>query len=162
MQYLISDPSNSLLEFEIIARQAFESSSDSELENWFSLKEMKENLAQGRGLYIKAMTEQNKAAGVCYAQKESPINGPEGEEKWVICLLAVLPAAQSQGVGHGLLTKLENEAKTRGCRKMFVYTNKEDERVIHFYKKHNYEDAGWVKDYQYGRGNSARFLLKYL
>lgn len=45
---------------------------------------------------------------------------------------------------------------------MFVYTNKDDEQVINFYKKNNYEDAGYIKDYQYGKNNSAAFLLKYL
>ncbi len=45
---------------------------------------------------------------------------------------------------------------------MFTFTNKEDERVINFYRKNGYEDAGWVKDYQYGKNNSAVFLLKYL
>ena len=45
---------------------------------------------------------------------------------------------------------------------MFVFTNKEDKKVINFYKKNGYKDAGWVKDYQYGKNNSAIFLLKYI
>ena len=45
---------------------------------------------------------------------------------------------------------------------MFTYTNKTDEKVINFYRKNGYEDAGWIKDYQYGKDNSAAFLLKSL
>ena len=58
--------------------------------------------------------------------------------------------------------RVEKEIKLLGCKKLFVFTNKEDERVINFYKKNGFSDAGWIKDYQYGQNNSAVFLLKYL
>ncbi len=45
---------------------------------------------------------------------------------------------------------------------MFIFTNKDDDQVVNFYKKCGYKDAGWIKDYQYGKGNSAVFLLKHL
>jgi len=75
---------------------------------------------------------------------------------------AVSPEISGKGIGSGLLKAIENSAKEKKAKKMFVFTNLDDERVINFYKKNNYKDTGWIKDYQYGKGNSAIFLLKYL
>jgi len=97
-----------------------------------------------------------------YAQQENPINGKEGLDKWVIVIAAVKAGVTGSGIGSGLLKTMEEHAREQKASKMFVYTNKDDDKVIHFYQKNGYEDAGWIRDYQYGRGNSAVFLLKYL
>ena len=86
----------------------------------------------------------------------------EGLEKWVIVLAAVDPAWAAQGVGTRLLDELEFLVAARGGRKLFVYTNAGDDRVIRFYQRCGYSDAGWVRDYQHGTANSAVFLLKHL
>jgi ribosomal protein S18 acetylase RimI-like enzyme len=80
----------------------------------------------------------------------------------VIVLLGVDPKFIGKGIGSFLLKELEKELKDRKIKKLFTFTNKSDEEVIHFYRKNGFHDAGWIKDYQYGKDNSAVFLLKYL
>lgn len=145
-----------------LAERAFSSTPDSSLDEWFSFSEMEINIQQGRGVCIKALDDQGKIVGMTYAQQESPINGREGREKWVIVIAAVEPSASGAGIGSGMLRDLEGYIKEHGGVKLFTYTNKGDERVMNFYRKNGYEDAGWIKDYQYGKDNSAVFLLKYL
>jgi ribosomal protein S18 acetylase RimI-like enzyme len=135
---------------------------DSSLEEWFSFDEMVKMIESGRGLAVKCESDEGEVVGMTYAQQESPINGKEGLEKWVIVIAAVKPDVTGGGVGSALLKELERQVKARGAVKMFTYTNKDDEKVVNFYRKNGYEDAGWIRDYQYGRDNSAVFLLKYL
>lgn len=153
---------NDLEQLRKVSEEAFSSSSDASLDRWFSFPEMVKAIGEGRGIAVKAVSDDNRLVGLIYAQQESPINGPEGLEKWVIVLTAVDPEYSGHGIGSSLLNQIENQARQRGARKMFVYTNIGDERVIDFYKKNGYQDAGWIKDYQYGKDNSAVFLLKYL
>jgi ribosomal protein S18 acetylase RimI-like enzyme len=141
---------------------AFASTPDASLDQWFSFGYMQEQIKQARGVCIKAVDEQGNIVGVMYAQQESPINGPEGTEKWVINLSAVIPELAGRGIGSALLQATEQQARDFGAKKMFVFTNKGDEQVVRFYEKCHYEYAGWIKDYQYGDDNAAVFLLKYL
>ncbi len=145
-----------------VVEKSFSVTPDSLISEWFSFSEMIKNIHEGRGVCLKAVSGDNQLLGILYAQQENPINGKEGLDKWVIVLAAVLPDQSGKGVGSALLTEAEDVAKERGASKMFVYTNKDDEKVINFYRKNGYEDAGWIKDYQYGKDNSAVFLLKYL
>lgn len=162
MQFVPISPQTDLHVIHTVAEQGFSSTPDAVLDQWFSFTEMEKNIEQGRGVCIKAIDDNGTVVGMTYAQQESPINGKEGLEKWVIIITAVLPNAAGKGIGSDLLKAIEEYAKRHGATKMFVYTNKDDEKVIHFYKKNGYEDAGWIKDYQYGKDNSAIFLLKYL
>lgn len=145
-----------------VAESSFSSTPDSSLDEWFSFDQMLEYIKQGRGMCLKATTDENEVVGMIYAQQENPINGKEGLDKWVIVIAAVKKGVTGGGIGSGLLKTMEEYVKSRGASKMFVYTNKDDEKVVHFYQKNGYEDAGWIRDYQYGQGNSAVFLLKYL
>ncbi len=154
--------SDDLLEVRNVAESSFSITSDFSLDEWFSFDEMKKMIEQKRGICLKAISDENEVIGMIYAQQENPINGREGLEKWVIVIAAVKAGAEGNGVGSSLLKEMEKYAKENGAIKMFVYTNKDDERVVHFYQKNGYEDAGWIRDYQYGTENSAVFLLKYL
>lgn len=145
-----------------VANLAFSATPDSLLEEWFSFEEMQRMIELERGVCLKAEDDNGKVLGMIYAQQENPINGKEGLDKWVIVIAAVHPDAKGQGVGSELLKGIENVARERKVSKMFVYTNKDDNEVINFYHKNGYEDAGWIKAYQYGENNSAVFLLKYL
>lgn len=145
-----------------VANKAFSSTPDSDLTDWFSFEEMIKNINQNVGLCLKAVGDKNKILGMIYGQQESLVNGKEGQEKWVIVITAVDPGKSNKGIGSELLEELENNLRQRKIKKLFVYTNKGDEKVVNFYKQNGYEDAGWVRDYQYGLGNSAVFLLKYL
>lgn len=145
-----------------VAQSSFSVTSDSSLDEWFSFDEMTKAIKQGCGTCIKAIDDSGSVVGMIYAQQENPINGKEGREKWVIVIAAVKTEITGSGIGSGLLKTMEAHAKSHGAVKLFVYTNKDDHRVVHFYQKNGYEDAGWIRDYQYGKGNSAVFLLKYL
>jgi ribosomal protein S18 acetylase RimI-like enzyme len=144
-----------------IAESSFSDTPDASLEVWFSFEEMSRAIEEERGMGLMAI-ENDNGIGMIYAQQENPINGMEGLEKWVIVIAAVKQGSTGKGVGAKLLEVLETRVQDRGAVKMFVYTNKDDDKVINFYKKNGYVDAGFIKDYQYGEGNSAVFLLKYL
>lgn len=161
MNITVVDLEKDINELISVANKAFLTTPDADLSNWFSFEEMKKMINQNTGLCLKAVDD-NKILGMIYAQQESLINGKEGKEKWVIVITAVNPKNSEQGIGSNLLKELENVLNNRGIKKLFVYTNKDDTQVINFYKQNDYEDAGWIKDYQYGQGNSAVFLLKYL
>ncbi len=145
-----------------LVSSSFSSTPDSSLDEWLSFSEMKKMINQGKGVCIKAHDSNGNLVGMIYAQQESPINNREGTEKWVIIVIAIHPDLKGKGIGFGLLNKIEVYAKKKGVKKMFVFTNKGDDKVINFYKKNKYENAGLIKDYQYGNNNSAVFLLKYL
>ena len=155
------DTRTDLSELDMIAKKAFGNSSDAALEKWFSFEEMARSITEKRGVCLKAVDE-DRIIGFLYAQEENQINGAEGKEKWVIVIAAVDTEMKGRGIGSAMLQEIEKVAREKNVIKMFVYTNKEDEKVIHFYKKNGYEDAGYIKDYQYGTNNSAIFLLKYL
>jgi len=154
--------SEDIAELEAIAKKAFGATTDANIDEWFSFAEMKTAIKNQRGICLQAISEDGEVLGFIYAQPESPINGVEGLEKWVIVIIAVSPDSASQGIGAALLNEIEKLASDKGAIKMFVYTNKGDERVVGFYQKNGYSDAGWVRDYQYGKENSAVFLLKHL
>ncbi|MBT6690001.1 GNAT family N-acetyltransferase [archaeon] len=141
---------------------SFSHTSDSSLDEWLSFSEIKKAMDRGEGVCLEAVDESGLLIGMIYAQQENLVNGKEGFEKWVVIVEAVHPNKRGKGVGSSLLEAVEVYVKKKGAKKMFVFTNKKDKGVIDFYKKNDYEDAGWVKDYQYGEDNSAVFLLKYI
>ncbi len=145
-----------------VAEAAFGHGPDADLDEWFSFEEMSKAIKAGRGACMKALDSSGQLQGFTYAQPENPINGREGLDKWVIVLAAVKPEAEGHGIGGQLLAGIEQQASSKGASKMFVYTNAGDERVINFYHENGYQDAGYVRDYQHGEGNSAVFLLKQL
>jgi ribosomal protein S18 acetylase RimI-like enzyme len=162
MKTLLIDANKDMPTLEAVSRAAFSTTPDASLDEWLSFSYMKEMILEGRGYALKALTDEEEVAGIIYAQQENPVNSKEGEEKWVIIIAGIDPKYTGQGVGSLLLKDLESLAKQKQVKKLFTFTNKDDEQVIHFYRKNGYEDAGWIKDYQYGNGNSAVFLLKHL
>ena len=161
---MIFSPSSSqdLPKLKKVAESSFLETPDSSLEEWFSFEQMQKYIDEGRGMCIKAVSDDGEIVGMIYAQQENPINGKEGLDKWIIVIASVKAGVTGSGIGSGLLKAMEEFVRKQGASKMFVYTNRDDEQVVHFYQKNGYEDAGWIRDYQYGQGNSAVFLLKYL
>ena len=149
-------------EVESVTQDAFSETGDASLVEWLSFGEMENVINGGRGICLKAVDDAGRILGVTYAEQERPSNGNEGVEKWVIILAAVLREKSGKKIGSQLLQEMEKVVQDRGGAKMFVFTNEGDERVINFYRKNGYKDAGRIEDYQYGKGNSAVFLLKYL
>jgi ribosomal protein S18 acetylase RimI-like enzyme len=162
MKIVLFQNEQNTTELEDVSKRAFGETEDSDISKWFSFDEMKKAIESQTGACLMANSDDDKLLGYIYAQQESPINGAEGSEKWVIVMTAVDPEFAGQGVGSFLLREIEKEAKSRDAKKMFVYTNKGADKVVDFYKKNGYSDAGWIKDYQYGSDNSAVFLLKHL
>jgi len=142
-----------------VIQRSFSQTSDSNIDDWFSINEMVNSIQSKRGICLKAL-DGKEIVGIIHAQTENPINGREGKEKWIITNISVIPNKTRKGVGTSLLQKLEEEAILHNVLKMFVHTNLGDNKVIHFYKKNGYEDAGKIKDYYYN--GSAVFLIKYL
>ncbi len=149
-------------EVELVTRDAFSETDDASLAEWLSFGEMENVINKGDGICLKAVDDTGRILGVIYAEQERPSNGNEGVEKWVIILAAVLREESGKKIGSQLLSEIEKIVRDSDGVKMFVFTNEGDERVICFYKKNGYKDAGRIQDYQYGKGNSAVFLLKYL
>ena len=156
------NPDDSTIYLENIASKAFSGSEDSDISEWFSFEEMLNSIKIGRGVCLSCFTKDGGTVGFIYAQQENPINGREGVEKWVIIITAVDPSVSRSGIGTMLLDGIEKIARTRKVCKMFVSTNQNDNGVIGFYHKNGYSDAGYIRDYQHGKDNSAIFLLKYL
>lgn len=158
MQIIPIDLDKDLVQVEKVTKLAFSSTPDSNLDDWFSMDELRKSIIEGRGICLKAVDSSGEMIGTVHAMQENPINGQEGIEKWVIANLAVIPTSTSKGVGGQLLQAIEKAASNEQVKKMFVHTNLDDERVIHFYEKRGYEKAGKIKDYYYA--GSAIFLLK--
>lgn len=148
-----------LQEIERVVEEGFSDTSDSKLSDWFSFTEMTASIEKGNGVCLKYV-EEGRIIGMVHAQEENPINGREGREKWVITCIAVTPENKGKGVGSKLLLVVEAEARKHGAIKLFVHTNKNDERVIRFYLKNGYRTAGTINNYYYD--GSAIFLLKNL
>ena len=144
---------------EIVVEKGFSDTPDAKLSDWYSFSEMTSSIEKGSGMCLKCV-EDGKTIGIVHAQEENPINGREGREKWVITCIAVMPESKGKGIGSRLLRAIEAEAKKHGTIKLFVHTNKNDERVIKFYLKNGYKTAGTVNNYYYD--GSAIFLLKFL
>ena len=151
-----------LISIEETIQNAFKNTSDAEISNWLSFSYMETMINQNRGMGIKGMDENNQVTGVIYAQQENPVNGKEGEEKWSIIVLAVLPEYVGRGIGSLLIKELENKLRHHNVKKLFTFTNEYDKDTIKFYEKNGYSVAGVIREYQYGDGNNACFLMKYL
>lgn len=145
-----------------VTQDAFANSGDASLSDWLSFKEIEKQISDKRGICLKATDENEKILGITYAEHDRPVNGREGLEKWVVILAAVLKSESGKKIGSQLLSSLEETIRSLGGIKIFIFTNEGDKQVINFYRKNGYKDAGRVEDYQYGKGNSAVFLLKHL
>ncbi|NQZ85662.1 MAG: GNAT family N-acetyltransferase [Nanoarchaeales archaeon] len=142
---------------------SFSQTEDSNYKEWFSFKQMYKSINENIGVCIKATNNIGEIVGLIYAEQENPINAIEGTEKWVISILAIIPELTGKQIGSNLILNLETYAKTQNVKKIFVYTNMEDSKVINFYKNNNYKEVGYIKGYQGGdTNNDAIFLLKYL
>ena len=161
MKLKTCDVSKDIASLKALAQGVFEGE-DANIDEWFSFPEMIRSIELDQGCCIEAVSDEDELLGFVYAQQESPINGLEGRQKWVILIAAVKSGSSGRGVGSSLLSQVEKYAASKGAIKMFVYTNQGDTQVINFYKNNGFSEAGTIKDYQYGQNNSADFLLKYL
>lgn len=148
-----------LQEIKDVVSKGFSDTPDSNLSEWFSFPVMVSSIKTGSGVCLK-LIQNGKIIGMVHAMEENSINGREGREKWVITCIAVLPQNKSKGFGSKLLSAIEDEAKKHGAIKLFIHTNKDDQKVINFYQKNGYKTVGTIDEYYYA--GSAVFLLKSL
>jgi len=160
MKILKIDVDEDIKLIEAVTNSAFSSTPDSNIEDWFAMDELRQSILDDRGVCLKALGEDGGIVGTIHAMQENLINGREAREKWIITNLAIIPEMTGLGVGGELLTAIEKEVRDRQVKKLFVHTNLDDEKVIHFYEKYGYTRVGEIKDYYYA--GSAIFLLKYL
>lgn len=145
-----------------VIQASFSETPDAKIDQWLSFSYMEQMINQNRALGFVANISADIVTGMIYTQQENPVNGIEGEEKWVISVLAVLPEYTSKGLGSRLIREVEKTLKDKNVKKLFTFTNEKDEKVIHFYEKNGFTKAGIIKNYQYGVENNACFLMKYL
>ncbi|PIR58949.1 MAG: hypothetical protein COU69_02735 [Candidatus Pacebacteria bacterium CG10_big_fil_rev_8_21_14_0_10_56_10] len=117
-----------------VAEAAFSDTQDSSLEEWFDFEEMARQIEIKRGMCIKAINEQGESVGMIYGQQENHIHNSEGREKWVISIIGVLPKEKGKKIGSQLISTFEGYAKDQGATKLFVFTNKSDEKITSQYK----------------------------
>lgn len=93
-------------------------------------------------------------AGRIYAGLSGHTWGGVGEVRF----LWVEEPRRHSGIGSHLLRAAEEEARSRGCRKMVLSTH--SFQAPDFYRKHGYIVAGEFSEYP--RGHSSIFLEKHL
>ena len=71
-----------------------------------------------------------------------------------IITLDVLEDYRRQGIGSLLLSAAENEAASRGGKRMVLETATTNKAAIALWGKHDYRQVGTIEDY-YGRGRDA-------
>jgi ribosomal protein S18 acetylase RimI-like enzyme len=145
-------------DFVKVIQQAFSSTSDADLSEWYSFYEVRQSLENRKGIILKAVNNKDLVVGVVHVQPENTIFGQEGKNKWQITNIAVLPKYQRQGIGGDLLKAVEKIVQQKQANKILIHTNPDDRRAVNFYLKYDYKPAGIIEDYYY-RG-PAQFFLK--
>ncbi|MDW8847987.1 GNAT family N-acetyltransferase [Erwinia sp. MMLR14_017] len=91
-----------------------------------------EEVKHPRACFALARNSQGEAVG-CGAIR--PLDGQEE----VAEMKRVFAAAGNQGVGYALLSFLEEEARKRGYREIWLETRKVNQRALNFYLKNGYQ-----------------------
>ena len=75
--------------------------------------------------------------------------------------IAVLQKHQRKGFGSALIKKMEQHAKGKGFRKVYVEPSADDKAALHFYIKNGYVPEAMRKDW-YKDGEDSVILGKHL
>ena len=111
-------------------------------------------IGHGLSAYNKEKAGDNKFERLCYAIQtpdEEIVGGILGEVYWgwlYIDLFWVKEELRGQGYGHQLLNKLEDEARQRGAK--HVYLDTFSFQVPDFYKEHGYQVFGELEGFPVG------------
>ena len=120
----------------------------------------------GRGLsaYNKQQAGEEKFQRLCFVLQSSEneiVGGALGELYWEwfhLDLLWLKDELRGHGYGHRLLLQIENEARQRGAKNVFLDTF--SFQAPDFYKQHGYQVFGELKDFP--PGHQRYFLSKQL
>jgi ribosomal protein S18 acetylase RimI-like enzyme len=83
----------------------------------------------------------------------------QSAEQGHVITLDVLEAYRRQAIGSLLLSASEQEAASRGGKRMVLETATTNKAAIAFWKKHGYREFATIQDY-YGRGLDASQMYK--
>lgn len=99
-----------------------------------------------------------RAIGFCYAVPEQMAEGT-----WNMLALAVLPEAQRQGIGRGLVAQMEAELQEQAARLMIVDTSGTHsfDGARAFYVKEGYSEEARIRDF-WGKGDDKVIFWKAL
>lgn len=67
--------------------------------------------------------------------------------------MAVVPAAQGKNIGQKLMQHTLDFAKSRGWKKLIIYSNRKLENAIHIYKKYGFKEIPIEENNPYARGD---------
>ncbi len=120
----------------------------------------------GRGLdaYNKQQAGEEKFQRLCFVLQSSEneiVGGAIGEMYWDwfhLDLLWIKDELRSHGYGHSLLMQIEDEARKRGAKNVFLDTF--SFQAPDFYKRNGYQVFGELKDFP--PGHQRYFLSKQL
>ncbi len=97
----------------------------------------------------------NEIAGYATLKPEFP-----GHKHCELYWLAVKKKYQGQGIGTVLVKFIEDYAKKKGFRAIYVYTGKTMKKTIEFYLKNKYKKINEFPEYYgYSKGNTTAVLF---
>ena len=73
--------------------------------------------------------------------------------------MAVIPAAQGKNVGQKLMQHTLDHARSKGWKKLIIYSNRKLENAIHIYKKYGFKEIPIGENNPYARGDIKMELL---
>ncbi len=108
-------------------------------------------------IWLTAVLE-DKVVGFCYAVPEKLTDGT-----WNMLAIAVLPARQGQGVGAGIVKKLESYLREQSQRILIADTSGTEHfaQTRKFYKKLGYGETARIRDF-WGHGDDKVIFWKAL
>ncbi|MDB6115664.1 MAG: GCN5-related N-acetyltransferase [Lacunisphaera sp.] len=101
-------------------------------------------LLEQRRLLLAAFDANGGLIGSAQLALESRANGRHRAEVQKVMVLA---AQRGQGVGGGLMARVETEARGQGRRLLFLDTSAGEGGAVKFYERLGYEFAGSIPDY---------------
>ena len=125
----------------------------------YLLEDMLSGFLNGDNEELWLTCENNGCAiGFCYTVPEQMAEGT-----WNILALAVLPEAQRQGIGRGLVAQMEAELQEQAARVMIVDTSGTHsfDGARAFYVKAGYSEEARIRDF-WGEGDDKVIFWKAL
>lgn len=93
--------------------------------------------------------------GFCH---HGPCRDLDAVDDWEIQAIYVQPEFLRRGIGRALLEPVEAAARTRGCRRVRLWTLEENAQSAPFYARQGYRPDGGVKVVdQWGRARELRY-----
>lgn len=103
-----------------------------------------EEMGSGKKVLLAALTPDGRVIGSVQLALELRSNGRHRAE---VQKLIVLSASRGKGIGAALMARLEDEARKRARRLLFLDTSSGAGGAVRFYERLGYQWAGSIPDY---------------